>query len=339
MANNYKKIINDLNPKNLKPVYFLHGTEVFYIDSFVDKIQRIAIPEHEKGFNEYVLYGKDINVGDVINYSRKFPMMAEKQLILVKEAHAISDLGTKDSQALLEAYAKNPLESTILVLAFGKAQDERKTWVKSFASKGEIHNFKKMYDSEIPNFISELCKEENIKISPKAVQLLSDHLGNNPQAIFNELDKIKLNLKEGEGIDADIIEKFVGVSKEFNVFELQKALIDRDVTKAFQIVNYFGKNPKDNPVTMNVISLYNFFSKILLLHGLGNKPDAELSRILGVNPYFLKDYKKAAQNYNLGQLRKVIRSLRIADAKSKGVETGGASESDIYKELIFSFFS
>ena len=337
MANNYRKIINELKPEKLKPLYFLHGTEPYYIDSLAARILEIAIPEYEKGFNEYVLYGKDVSVGDVLNYARKFPMMAERQLVMVKEAHAISDLGQKDAQGLIESYARNPLDSTVLVLCFGKPQDERKTWVKSFAGKGEIHNFKKMYDSEVPDFIAELCREENVKISPKAIQLLSEHLGNNPQAISNEIEKIKINLKEGEGVDADIIERFVGVSKEFNVFELQKALIDRNATKAFRIAHYFGSNAKDHPLTMNVISLYNFFSKVLLLHGLGSKPDSELARILGVNPYFLKDYRRAAQSYSLPQLRRAVHALRQADARSKGVDAGSATESDIYKELIYSF--
>lgn len=332
-------MIRSLQPAKLKPLYFLHGTESYYIDSFADKILEIAIPEYEKGFNEYVLYGKDVSVGDILNYARKFPMMAERQLVMVKEAQAVADLGQKEAQALLESYARNPLDSTLLVLCFGKSQDERKTWVKSFSVKGEIHNFKKMYDSEVPDFIANLCREENIKISPKAIQLLSEHLGNNPQAISNEIEKIKINLKEGEGVDADIIERFVGVSKEFNVFELQKALTDRNVTKAFRIAHYFGNNAKDHPITMNVIALYNFFSKVLLLHGLGSKPDAELARILGVNPYFLKDYKRAAQAYSLPQLRRVIQALRQADARSKGVDTGSATESDIYKELIYSFLS
>jgi len=339
MANNYRNIIRSLQPGKLKPLYFLHGTEPYYTDSFADRVLEIAIPEYEKGFNEYVLYGKDVSVGDILNYARKFPMMAERQLVLVKEAHAITDLGQKDAQALMESYARNPLDSTLLVLCFGKAQDERKTWVKSFAAKGEIYNFKKMYDSEVPDFITELCREENVKISPKAVQLLSEHLGNNPQAISNEIDKIKINLKEGEGVDADIIERYVGVSKEFNVFELQKALIDKNVTKAFRIAHYFGNNAKDHPLTMNVIALYNFFSKVLLLHGLGPKPDAELARILGVNPYFLKDYRRAAQSYSLPQLRRAIHALRLADARSKGVDAGTATESDIYKELIYGFVS
>lgn len=335
MANNYRKNIQELTAKTLKPVYLVHGTEQYYVDAFTDKIQEIAIPDFEKGFNEYVLYGKDISTGDIVNYARKFPMMAEKQLVLVREAHAISDLASKDNQSLLENYAKSPLESTILVLSFGKPQDERKTWVKAFAAKGEVQNFKKMYDNEVPDFIMNLCKDLGLKISPKAVQLLNEHLGNNPQAISNELDKIKINLQEGADVDAGVIEKYVGVSKDYNVFELQKALIDKNGKKAFEIGNYFGSNSKDHPVTMNVISLYNFFSKVILMHGLGNKPEAEVARILGVNPYFLKDYRKAAQNYGMGQLIKVMRVLRDADAKSKGVGAGNSSENDLYKEMIF----
>lgn len=335
MANNYNQLIKGIKSENLKPVYLIHGTEPYYIDALSDKIQEVAIPEFEKAFNEYILYGKDISTGDIINYAKRFPMMAERQLVLIKEAQAISDIGTKDAQTAIENYAKNPLTSTILVLVFGKAQDERKTWVKSFSGKGEIHNFKKMYDSEVPTFISDLCKEENLKISPKAIQLLSEHLGNNPQAISNELDKIKLNLKEGEEIDADAIEKFVGVSKDYNVFELQKALMDKNSVKAFQIAHYFGNNTKDHPVTMVVVSLYNFFSKVLMIRGLGGKPDTDLARMLGVNPYFLKDYKKTAQIYSLGQLRNAIAALRIADAKSKGVETANSSDMDIFKEMIY----
>ena len=325
MANNYQQIISKLSSKSLKPVYLLHGTEPYYIDQFAQKILDIAIPDFEKGFNEYVLYGKDISTGDIINYARKFPMMAEKQLVLVKEAH--------------ENYVKNPLSTTILVLAFGKAQDERKSWVKSFANQGEIHNFKKMYDYEIPDFIIKFCAANELKISPKAVQLLSEHIGNNLQSIHNEINKIKLNLKEGEAIDASTVEKYVGISKEYNVFELQKALIEKNSKKCYQIVKFFGDNTRDNPITPNLIILYNFFSKVLLLHALKNRPDNELATIMGVNAYFLKDYKKAAQSYPIGQLMKVIHHIRIADQKSKGVEAGMTSEGDLYIDLIFNILN
>ncbi|MBK6978681.1 MAG: DNA polymerase III subunit delta [Cytophagaceae bacterium] len=339
MANNYQQIIGKLNSKSLKPVYLLHGTEPYYIDQFAQKILDIAIPDFEKGFNEYVLYGKDISTGDIINYARKFPMMAKRQLVLVKEAHQISDLTNKENQTLIENYVKNPLNTTILVLAFSKAQDERKSWVKSFLTHGEVHNFKKMYDYEIPDFIINFCAGIALKISPKAVQLLSEHIGNNLQSIHNEINKIKLNLKEDEAIDATAVEKYVGISKEYNVFELQKALIEKNSKKCFQIIKYFGDNTRDNPITPNLIILYNFFSKVLLLHALKNRPDNELAPIMGVNAYFLKDYKKAAQSYSIGQLMKVIHQIRIADQKSKGVEAGMTSEGDLYVDLIFNILN
>ncbi|MCP9769950.1 DNA polymerase III subunit delta [Lacihabitans sp. LS3-19] len=335
MANNNTQIINKLEQKTLKPLYFVHGTESFYIDSFVQKIIEIAIPDFEKGFNEYILYGKDITTGDVINYARKFPMMAEKQLIVVKEAHMISDLNNKENQALLENYAKNPLNSTILVLSFGKAQDERKTWIKAFNTHGQILNFKKMYDYEVPDFILSLCSDLKLKISPKAVQLLNEHIGNNLQAIHNEIDKLKVNLKPEEAIDANTIEKYVGISKDYNVFELQKALIEKNPKKTYQIIKYFGDNTKDHPITPNIIILYNFFSKVLLLQGLKNHSDADLAKMMGVNAYFLKDYKKAASLYPISHLMNIIHALKIADKKSKGVDAGSVSEGELYQDLIF----
>jgi DNA polymerase-3 subunit delta len=339
MANNYQQTIDKLEGKSLKPLYLLHGTEPFYVDQFVQKVVDIAIPDFEKSFNEYILYGKDITTGDMINYARKFPMMAERQLILIKEAHMIADLVNKDNQALIENYANNPLSSTILVLSFGKAQDERKTWVKSFSKHGQIFNFKKIYDNEIPDFIISHCASLQLKISPKAVQLLSEHIGNNLQAIHNEIDKLKVNLKVDEAIDAATIERYVGISKDYNVFELQKALTEKNVKRSFQIVKYFGDNTKDHPITPNIIILYNFFSKVLLLHGLRNLSDADLAKNMGVNAYFLKDYKKAGSLYPIGQLMNIIHALKVADKKSKGVDSGSISEGDIYKDLIFSILN
>lgn len=335
MANKNQQLVDALDINKLKPLYFIHGTEPFYVDQIVDKIQKNAIPEHEKGFNEYVLYGKDITIGDVVNYARKFPMMAERQLILIKEAHLISDIANKESLTLLENYVKKPLGSTLLVMAFGKAQDERKTWVKAFGALGQIFNFKKMYDNEVPDFIIEYCKNHSIQISPKAVQLIAEHIGNNLQAIHNEIEKIRVNLSEGEPIDATTVEKFVGISKDFNVFELQKAVVERNVLKSYKIVKYFGDNVKDHPIQPNVIILYNFFSKVLLIHANKTMQDGELSRLLGVNPYFLRDYKKASSVYPLSQIMKIINTLRIADQKSKGIGTGTATESDLYKDMIY----
>jgi DNA polymerase-3 subunit delta len=335
MANKNQELIDNLKKENIKPAYLIHGTEPYFIDKLTQKIIDITIPDYEKSFNEVILYGKDLTTGDVIRYARQFPMMGDKQLVVIKEAHQIADIGNKENQTLLENYMASPQPSTVLVMSFGKAQDERKTWVKSFQKKGEIHNFKKMYDNEVPDFIIEYCKASNIKISPKAVQLLDEHIGNNLQTLIKEIDKILVNIKPGEAIDAGVIEEFVGISKDYNVFELQKALTDRNVFKSVQIAEYFGANSKDHPIQPTIIILYNFFSKILLFHGSKDKSDKALASSLGVNPYFLKDYKKAAHAYPVGQLIKIIHTLKTIDKKSKGIDAGSATESDLYKELIF----
>ncbi len=335
MANKNQEIIDQLKREHLKPVYLIHGTEPYFIDQLTQKISNIAIPDFEKSFNEVVLYGKDLTTGDVIKYARQFPMMGEKQLILVKEAHQIADLSAKENQTLLENYVSSPQGSTILVMSFGKAQDERKTWVKAFQKTGGLYNFKKMYDNEVPDFITDYCKSQDIKISPKAVQLLFEHIGNNLQTLYKEIDKILVNLKPGEGIDAGVVEEFVGISKDYNVFELQKALTDRNISRSFQIADYFGANVKDHPIQPTIIILYNFFSKILLFHGTKDKSDKALATALGVNPFFLKDYRKAASAYSVAQVMQVVHALRQADMKSKGVEAGALSEKDLYREMIF----
>jgi DNA polymerase III subunit delta len=336
MAKDYSSVINKISGNSLKPVYFLHGSEPYFINKFVDKILEVTIPDFEKGFNEYILFGKDISSNDVMGNARKFPMMADRQLVVIKEAQQMSDIGTKDAQERLEKYAKNPLESTILVLAFDAEMDERKAWVKAFAEKGELLKFASFYDSEIPNFIMETCRNEGLKISPKAVQLLNDHIGNNLSAIVNEIQKIKINQKDSQEIDANTIQEYVGISKEYNIYELQKALTSRSYSKCLQIFQYFSKNEKDNPFIVNLATLYGYFSKILQVHAFKGAPGVEIASVLKVNPYFVKDYEKAASVFPVSQLMKIIRALNVADQKSKGIGRGNASDLDLYKDLLFS---
>jgi DNA polymerase-3 subunit delta len=319
----------------IKPLYFLHGEEPFHIEQIIDKIQHLAIPANEKGFNEFILFGKDLNVGALLNYARRFPMMAEKQLIIVKDAQQIQGIDQKENQKLLEDYALNPLSSTILILAFSNAQDERKAWIKAFGKNGVLHNSKKFYDNQLPEFLADYCHSKGVKISMKAIQLLIEHIGNDLKRLTSEIDKVVLNVKLGEGIDADTIQKYVGISKEYNVFELQKALIQRDVVRANQIIVYFGNNPKDNPIQPILIILYNFFSKVLLVHAFSDKSESGIASLLKVNTFFAKDYLNAARNYSLHKLTSVIHSLKIADLKSKGVDTGEESEGDILQKLVF----
>jgi DNA polymerase-3 subunit delta len=329
------EILKSIKKDSIKPLYFLHGEESFHIEQIADKIQNLAISVHEKGFNEFVLFGKELTAGALLNYARRFPMMAERQLIIVKDANQIQGLDQKENQKMLEDYALKPLPSTILVLCFNNAQDERKTWVKSFAKNGVLQNFKKLYDNQLPEFVAGYCHSNGVKISMKAIQLLIEHIGNDLKRLTSEIDKVVLNVKLGEGIDADVIQKYVGISKEYNVFELQKALIMRDVLKANQIIIYFGNNPKDNPIQPILIILYNFFSKVLLVHASNDKSESSIASVLKVNAFFAKDYINAARNYSLSKLAFVIHVLKIADLKSKGVETGEENEGDILKKLIF----
>jgi DNA polymerase-3 subunit delta len=335
MAEKNTDIIKNLKKDTLKPLYFLHGEEPYFIEKIADRIQELAIPVHEKGFNEFVLFGKELNVGTVLNYARRYPMMAEKQLIIIKEANQIQGIDQKAQQTLLEEYALNPLPSTILVLCFNNSQDERRTWVKAFAKKGFLLNSKKLYENQVPEFIADYCHGRGVKISMKAIQMLVENIGADLKRLTSEIDKVILNVKLGEGIDADVIQKFVGISKEFNVFELQKALIQRDILKANQIIHYFASNPKDNPIQPILIILYNFFSKTLLAQASQDKSDGGIAKLLGVNPFFAKDYLAACRSYHLWKIAAIIHAIKMADLKSKGVEAGEETEGEILKNLIF----
>ncbi|MGR3809539.1 DNA polymerase III subunit delta [Jiulongibacter sp. NS-SX5] len=339
MAKSPEAELKEIEAGNFKPLYFLHGNEHYYPAVIAKKLTEKVIPEHEKGFNEFILFGKDLNVGSVLNNARRFPMMAEKQLVVIKDAEQIQDIGQKDAQGMLESYAKEPLQSTVLVLVFNKSMDERKGFVKAFAKNGVLVNSKKLYDNQVPDFVSSVIRDKGYKISPKASQLLFEHTGNNLESIVKEIDKMIINIPDGSEINGEIIEKFVGISKDYNVFELQKALVQKNFEKSFQIVNYFAANTKDHPIQPVILILYNFFSKVLLVHGAKGKNDINLASLLKVNPYFLKDYTAAANKYSVGKLFVIIHALREIDKNSKGIQAGTKVEADLYKELIFNILA
>lgn len=338
-AKTHYQVLEDIKKKDFKSVYLLHGQENYFLDEIGNLMVETAIPEHEKGFNEVILYGKDVTIGDILNNSRRFPMMADRQLVYVREAHSIQDLKQKDSLDLLEKYALNPLESTILVLHFGKSPDARKAWVKAFAKKGEVVVTKKLYDNQVGDFISSYCKLKKLKITPKASQLLLEHVGNNLEAIAKEVDKIAINVASGGEVNDKIIEEYVGISKDYNVFELQKAITFKQSERCMQIVSYFAANTKDHPIQPVITMLYSYFTKVILVHASKSKDDRSLAAALKVNPYFVRDYVSAARNFGVAKLIQLIAALRIADKNAKGVDTGTKEESDIYKELIFSVLS
>lgn len=335
MALTPEAILKEIRAKHYKPVYFIYGDEPYYIDLIADELEKNIVPESEKGFNQFIIYGKDADLASVLSYAKRYPFMAERQLVLVKEAHKLGGFDQKDQQSRLEEYANNPLTSTVLVFCFQDKADERRTHIKAFNKKGAVVQSKKLYDNKLPEWVTNYCHTHGVKISPKAVQMLVDNIGNDLKRLVSETQKMLINLKTGEGIDAELIEKYVGISKEYNVFEFQKALVMRDVYKSNKIANYFASNPKDNPLAPILIILYNFFSKVLLAHGSPDRSDHGLAALLSVNPFFVKDYTAAMRNYPVAKVARIIHFLRIADAQLKGVEGGAAKEGDLLKELVF----
>jgi DNA polymerase III subunit delta len=328
--NEIKNIVSDIKNGAVKPIYFLMGEEPYYIDKISDYIEKNILEESEKGFNLQVMYGRDVTVDDIVGAAKRYPMMAEKQVIIVKEAQDLSRSIEK-----LVAYANQPQPTTVLVLNYKyKKLDKRKKLHKAIAKTGLVFESKKLYDNKVADWIRRVLSGKNYQIAPKAAQMLVDFLGTDLSKIANELDKLMLILPK-ETIITDVhIEENIGISKDFNNFELLKAIGDKNVVKANRIINYFVNNPKNNPTVMTISLLNNFFTKLLLFHGLENKSKDAVSRALGVNIYFVEDYFFASRNYPMRKVAEVIAILRDADVKSKGVGAN-LSQGDILKELIF----
>nr|MBC7614053.1 DNA polymerase III subunit delta [Pseudopedobacter sp.] len=325
-------IIKDIKAKKLKPIYLLHGDESYYIDLISDYLEENVLNEMEKGFNQSVFYGKDTEIMMVLNAARRYPMMSDYQLILVKEAQ---DLKIDKAADQFQAYCENPLVSTILVLChkYGKF-DKRKKVYKSIEKKGLVFESNSIYENKVPAWIEDFIKSKGYHINPRASALLAEYLGNDLSKVANELEKLMLNVAKGQEIGTKEVQDNIGISKEYNVFELQNALAKRDVFKANQIINYFEANPKANPMVLIMGNLSGYFTKILKYHYIQDKSQA--ARELGVNPYFIKDYEVAARNFSLGKTFEVISLLREYDLKSKGVDSTGNTETgDLMKELVF----
>ncbi len=335
MAQTPEAVLKEINGKKYKPVYFLHGDEPFYLDTIADELEKRIVPESEKGFNQFIIYGKDTDVAGVLSYARRYPFMAERQLVLVKDANKLGGIEQKEQQARLEEYVLNPLSSTVLAFCFQANADERKSYIKAFNTHGTVVQSKKMYDNKLPDWVAGFCQAEKVKISPKAVQMIVNNIGNDLKRLSNEIRKIMVNLKPDQGIDAEAVERFIGISKEYNVFEFQKALAARDVLKANSIAIHFAANPKENPLPPILIILYNFYAKLLLFHASNDKSEKGIAVELGINPFFVKDYTFAARNYPVTKVAQVIRYLREADSRMKGLEGGSISDGELLKELVF----
>ena len=325
-------IIKDIKARKLKPIYLLHGDESYYIDLISDCLEENVLSEAEKGFNQTILYGKDTEMMTVLNAAKRYPMMSDYQLVLMKEAQ---ELKIDKVAEQFQAYCENPLKSTILVLChkYGKF-DKRKKVYKVLEKNGLVFESASIYDNKVPAWIDDFIKSKGHHINPKASALLGEYLGNDLSKVANELEKLILNVPKGQEIGTKEVQDNIGISKEYNVFELQNALARKDVFKANQIINYFEANPKANPFVLIIGNLSGWFTKILKYHYVTDKSQA--ARELGVNPYFLKDYELAARNYSLGKTFEVVSLLREYDLKSKGVDsTGNTEPGDLLKELIF----
>ena len=325
-----KQLVSDIKNKKLKPIYFLMGEEPYYIDKISDYIEDHVLQEEEKGFNQMVLYGRDVTVEDIVANAKRFPMMSEYQVVIVKEAQDLSRTIEK-----LADYAKQPQPSTILVFNYKyKTIDKRKSLYKTLQKTGVVYESKKLYENQVAEWIRRVLSGQNFTISPKAAQMLVEFLGTDLSKINNELNKLKIVLPEGTQITPEHIEENIGISKDFNNFELRKAIGMRDVYKVHQIVNYFAENPKDNPMVVTVSLLFTFFSQLLHFHGLHDKSPRSVASALKINPYFVNEYIEAARNYPMKKVSQIVATLRTFDVKSKGVTSNAVPHGDLLKELM-----
>ena len=329
------KIVNEIKSGNIKPIYFLMGEEPYYIDKLSDYIEKNILSEEEKGFNQTVFYGRDVSIEDVISTSKRYPMMADRQVVIVKEAQDL--IKTIDK---LESYAENPMLSTVLVMCYKyKTLDKRKKVTKYLAKSGVVYESKKLYENQVGDWIKRVLSGRNYAIEPKASAMLVEFLGTDLSKINNELEKLQIILPRGTIISANHIEENIGFSKDFNVFELRKAIGERNILKAYQIAQYFSDNPKDNPMVVTTTLVFGFFIQLLKYHGLKDRNPKNVATVLGVNPFFLKDYDLALKNYPMKKVSAIIASLRTIDVKSKGVGAHGISQHDLLKEMLVSIFN
>jgi DNA polymerase III subunit delta len=328
----FDTIMNDLRNKIYYPIYFLYGEEAYFIDEISDFIEKDVLNDLEKEFNQTIIFGKDVNVPTIISYARRFPMMANYQVIIVKEAQDIDKIED------LASYAENPMKSTLLVFCYKYEKiDGRKVFYKTIQKTGVLFESPRLYDDRIPEWIQQYVKKMNYTITPKACTLLSEFLGNDLSKIVNEIGKLIINIPAAGEISEESIERNIGISKDFNVFELQKALGRKDVYKANQIIRYFASNPRENPLVKVIPILYSFFSKTLVFHHLEDKSRNNAAAALSVNPFFLTDYQVTAKNYPVSKLVSVISDLREYDLKAKGVENNSTNvpDGELMKELVF----
>lgn len=328
----FEQIKAEIKARRFSPLYLLMGDEPYYIDQLTDMLIATVLPEDEKDFNQHILYGMETDVASVITLGRSFPMMSEYQLIVIKEAQNLSKIDE------LELYAKNPLKSTVLVLNYkGGTLDKRKKLSAEIEKHGVLFESKKIPDYKIPAFITSYIQSQGLTIDQKSSQMLADYLGNDLSKLTNEIAKLLIAIPKGQKqITAELIELNIGISKDYNNFELLKAVIEKNTFKVNQIADYFEKNPKNNPLIVTLVVLFNFFSNLMICYWAKDKSENGIAAELGFrNPYQAKDYVAALRNYNAFKCMEILSLLRTYDAKCKGVDNVSASDGELLKELLY----
>lgn len=324
-----EKIIGDWKKGLFKPVYWLEGEESYFIDQVVDWAEHKILTEAEAGFNLSVYYGKDADWASVINSCMRYPMFAERQVVLLKEAQHMKDIEK------LENYIDNPLKSTVFVVSYKeKKVDGRSKLAKLLKSKAELLSTKKLYENQLPDWTTQMILQHGLTINPKALALLVDHIGNDLSRIVNEVEKLAVNLGARKGITEDDIENYIGISKEFNPFELQTAIAQKDLAKAIRIIQYFEANPKSAPIQLVLPSIYNFFSKVFMVYAMPGADDKAIAAGIGVNPFFAKDYLSASRKYDYAAVERILLLLNQYNLRSLGVNDGGTSDAGLMKEMV-----
>ena len=324
-----KEIVNNIQKGSISPLYFLMGEEPYYIDKISDFISENVLAEEEKGFNQIVMYGRDTSIDEIVSNAKRYPMMAERQVIIVKEAQDLSRSIEK-----LVSYVQNMQPTTTLVFCYKyKTLDKRKKLGKLLKKNGILFESKRLYENQVADWIMKTMKSRGYTVSPKAAQMLVEFLGIDLGKIDNELTKLQLISREGAQITPELIEENIGISKDFNNFELRKAIGLRESLKAHRIINYFAQNPKDNPMVVTISLLFSYFVQIMQYHGLADKSKANVAKQLRVHPYFVSDYVVAARNFPMKKVSEVISLLHEADVKGKGVGAN-VSQGDLLKELL-----
>jgi len=325
-----KQIVSAIKARNIKPVYFLMGEEPYYIDKIADYIGNNVLKEEERGFNQMIVYGKDTSIDEVVAHAKRFPMMAEYQLVIVKEAQLLS----RTIEQLVK-YVENPQPTTILVVCYKyKKLDKRKKLYKVVSKAGVLFESKKLYENQVADWIRRVLSGKGYGISPKSSAMLVEYLGTDLSKIDNELQKLYLAVAKGQEITPELIEKHIGISKDYNNFELKKAIAEHNMPRASKIVSYFSQNPKDNPFVVTVTLLHTFFSQLLQYHGLKDHSPKSVAHSLGVNPYFVGEYQVASKHYPMKRVSHIISGLRALDLKGKGLGAQNISHVDLLKELL-----